>query len=353
MWRRVRYVLVLVVLCSLATCPVARRRWRLEERAREAPELLAVLADRVEAVWKERGRLPQEPAGPTPRLGLCCDEGGECPVDAGQWQRHGWAALGFTIDDPHRYSYQYQPVDGGRAAVIRAIRRPRLRRHPRDLPGPPRSRRRPPPAHDDGHRPLPVSARRARARSARAASARRALTLAVIATSRHQSDRLRRDDTPARLAPAPGGEYATPMTRLGTILLALALVAGCGKKKSNENAQPAPAAGSAEAGSAAEAVPTGPSPAVEARQMFKTVCSTCHGADGRGDGPGAAALNPKPRDYTDKKWQASVTDQHIKDTILKGGAAMGLSPAMPAQPQLKSKPEVVDQLVRIIRTFGK
>ena len=121
MWRRVRYVILLVVLCAIATCPVARRRWRTKERAREAPLLLAVLADRVEAVWKERGRLPQEPAGPTPRVGLCCDEGGECPVDATQWQRHGWAALGFTIDDPHRYSYQYQPVDGGKAAVIRAI----------------------------------------------------------------------------------------------------------------------------------------------------------------------------------------------------------------------------------------
>ena len=138
------------------------------------------------------------------------------------------------------------------------------------------------------------------------------------------------------------------MTRTATIVLALALAAGCSKKSDNA----APAAGSA-AGSAEPAAPAGPSPAVEARNMFKTVCSTCHGEDGRGDGPGAAALNPKPRNYTDKAWQASVTDDHIRQTILNGGAAMGLSPAMPAQPQLKDKPEVVDQLVRIIRTFGK
>jgi cytochrome c553 len=140
------------------------------------------------------------------------------------------------------------------------------------------------------------------------------------------------------------------MTRAATILLALALAAGC-SKKSSDNAQPA--AGSAEGSGAAPAAPSGPSPTVEARNMFKTVCATCHGEDGRGDGPGAAALNPKPRNYTDKAWQASVTDDQIKKTILMGGAAVGKSPAMPAQPQLKAKPEVLDQLVRIIRTFGK
>ncbi len=121
MWRKVRYVLVLLGLCAMATCPAARRAWLTRERAREAELLLGVLGDRVEAVWKERGRFPQEPAGPTPALGSCCDQGGECAVDATAWQSPGWAALGFTVDDPHRYSYQYQLVDGGKAAVIRAI----------------------------------------------------------------------------------------------------------------------------------------------------------------------------------------------------------------------------------------
>ena len=120
MWKKLRYVLVLVGLCALATCPSAVRAWHTRERAREAPQLLDVLADRVEAVWKARGRFPQEPAGPTPPLGACCDQGGECAVDAAQWQRGGWAALGFTIDDPNRYSYQVQLVDGGQAIVLRA-----------------------------------------------------------------------------------------------------------------------------------------------------------------------------------------------------------------------------------------
>ena len=120
MWRKIRYVLVLLALCAMATCPAAHRAWLRRERAREAPQLLDVLADRVEAVWRERGRFPQEPAGPTPALGACCDQGGACAVDDAQWQVAGWAALGFTIDDPNRYSYQYIPAADGRSAVIRA-----------------------------------------------------------------------------------------------------------------------------------------------------------------------------------------------------------------------------------------
>ena len=130
------------------------------------------------------------------------------------------------------------------------------------------------------------------------------------------------------------------------LVLAVALgLAACGKK--SESSPPAPASdqGTAE--------PTGPSPTEEARTTFKQVCATCHGEGGMGDGPGAAALNPKPRNYTDKAWQASVTDDQIAKTILMGGAAVGKSPAMPAQPQLKEKPEVVAALVRIVRTFGK
>ena len=81
-------------------------------------------------------------------------------------------------------------------------------------------------------------------------------------------------------------------------------------------------------------------------------CVPCHGATGTGDGAAAAALNPKPRNYTDAAWQASVTDEQLKKTILYGGAAVGKSAVMPSQPDLESKPEVLDGLVKIIRGFG-
>jgi hypothetical protein len=45
-----------------------------------------------------------------------------------------------------------------------------------------------------------------------------------------------------------------------------------------------------------------------------------------------------------------VTDEQIKKTVLYGGAAVGKSPAMPANPDLDGKPEL-DSLVAIVRGF--
>lgn len=93
-------------------------------------------------------------------------------------------------------------------------------------------------------------------------------------------------------------------------------------------------------------------PAVEAEEIFKARCVTCHGEKGKGDGPGSAALNPKPRDYTSVDWQKSVTDEHIKTIIVGGGASVGLSPLMPPNPDLADKPEVVEALVAVVRNLG-
>jgi cytochrome c553 len=90
-----------------------------------------------------------------------------------------------------------------------------------------------------------------------------------------------------------------------------------------------------------------------AQQMFMTVCATCHGSDGTGNGPAAETLSTKPRNYTDAAWQASVTDEELRKIILLGGQGVGKSPLMPGNPHLQDQPEVLDGLVRIIRGFGK
>jgi cytochrome c553 len=90
--------------------------------------------------------------------------------------------------------------------------------------------------------------------------------------------------------------------------------------------------------------------AVNPHELFVSRCAPCHGTSGKGDGPGAAALNPKPRNYTDSAWQASVKDEDIKKTILYGGAAVGKSPNMPGNPDLDGKPEL-DGLVAEVRAF--
>jgi mono/diheme cytochrome c family protein len=92
-------------------------------------------------------------------------------------------------------------------------------------------------------------------------------------------------------------------------------------------------------------------PDAQAKKVFKAKCVVCHGDGGAGDGPGSASLDPKPRAFASADWQGSVTDDHIKKAIVQGGAAVGKSAAMPANPELRSKPEVVDELVKIIRGF--
>jgi mono/diheme cytochrome c family protein len=93
--------------------------------------------------------------------------------------------------------------------------------------------------------------------------------------------------------------------------------------------------------------------AAQAEVIFKTRCSTCHGMDGHGNGPASITLNPKPRNYTDATWQHSVTDDHIRETIVKGGAAVGKSPLMAPNPDLADKPQVVDALLAKVRSFGR
>lgn len=132
------------------------------------------------------------------------------------------------------------------------------------------------------------------------------------------------------------------------LVVAVALAMGCGNKESPPSSESKPS----DRPTTTVVKPSAPSPVEEARTTFNTVCAACHGASGHGDGAAAAALNPKPRNYTDQAWQASVTDEQITKTIVEGGAAVGKSPTMPANPQLKDKPEVVAELVRMIRAFG-
>jgi cytochrome c553 len=146
------------------------------------------------------------------------------------------------------------------------------------------------------------------------------------------------------------------MTIFKAFLFAGILALGaCGDKKDDDGAatKPAPAAPTAggAAGQTAPAAAAKP-PAEEAKQMFDTVCAACHGTSGKGDGPAAANLNPKPRDYSSGEWQQSVTDEEIATIIVKGGQGVGKSPLMPPQPQLTNKPEVVDEMVKLIRAFG-
>ena len=131
--------------------------------------------------------------------------------------------------------------------------------------------------------------------------------------------------------------------------LSLALAA-CGKKEAaDENAgaptAPSPTTGAAPSGGGGDAT-------ARATEIFNSRCTPCHGATGGGDGAASASMNPRPRNFHDTAWQQVVTDDHLTKIIQFGGAAVGKSPAMPANPDLKD-PAVVAALVAHVRELGK
>jgi mono/diheme cytochrome c family protein len=91
----------------------------------------------------------------------------------------------------------------------------------------------------------------------------------------------------------------------------------------------------------------------EAEKIFAMRCTPCHGPEGRGDGPASAALTPHPRNFHDAEWQKQASDEHIAQIIQYGGAAVGKSPAMPANPDLTDKPAIVAALRTHIRALAR
>jgi mono/diheme cytochrome c family protein len=151
------------------------------------------------------------------------------------------------------------------------------------------------------------------------------------------------------------------MNNLSLLSLACAssLVLGCsGEKPAAAPTTTATAAATAPAvappvAPAPAPAPPAVDPAAEAETIFSTRCASCHGLTGAGDGMAAAALNPKPRAFGDKAWQASVDDNHLAKVIVEGGAAIGKSALMAANADLKDKPDVVKALIAKIRSYGK
>jgi len=90
-----------------------------------------------------------------------------------------------------------------------------------------------------------------------------------------------------------------------------------------------------------------------AKFKWRTLCITCHGPYGKGDGAAGLKLNPKPRDFSDPKWQDGITDTQIEDIIVKGGLAVGKSKEMPANPDMGDRPTDLRSLVGKIRSLGR
>ena len=81
--------------------------------------------------------------------------------------------------------------------------------------------------------------------------------------------------------------------------------------------------------------------------------ASADGENGDGHGVASASLVPPPKDFHNHEWQKSVTDKQLTTAIVQGGPAVGLSPAMPGNPDLVNSPDVVAAIVKQIRAWGK
>jgi len=71
----------------------------------------------------------------------------------------------------------------------------------------------------------------------------------------------------------------------------------------------------------------------QGKSVFQINCASCHGATGHGDGPASAALNPKPRNFTEGYWKYGGGVARVTRTISEGspGTAMASFSILPLE----------------------
>ena len=90
----------------------------------------------------------------------------------------------------------------------------------------------------------------------------------------------------------------------------------------------------------------------EGKKLYATYCSSCHGDNGKGDGPAAKALPIKPADHTNGSVMNQLSDKFLTDIISKGGGAVGKSPMMPGWGGQLNEKQVRD-IVAYLRSIAE
>lgn len=87
--------------------------------------------------------------------------------------------------------------------------------------------------------------------------------------------------------------------------------------------------------------------------LYRQYCTVCHGATGEGDGPNAPFLeDDRPRDLTDARYMARLTDRDLAEVIRGGGGGVGRSRFMPAWGNTLS-PQQVGDVVAYTRALSR
>jgi len=83
------------------------------------------------------------------------------------------------------------------------------------------------------------------------------------------------------------------------------------------------------------------------QRLYAERCSTCHGDDGKGDGPMAPALAPKPRNFRDAAFWSERTAAQVRTAIEKGKPGTMMPPFAGVLTDAE-----IDGLARFVRGFS-
>jgi len=129
--------------------------------------------------------------------------------------------------------------------------------------------------------------------------------------------------------------------------VSLALTAAAALAATYAVAAPAkPAAATAKAAAAPAKAPAGKGDAVAGKAKFAILCVACHKKDGTGGFK--VTGNPTPNWTLKKTWDATRTEDYLRDCITNGKVKSGMV-AWSKNPQVK--PADVDNLIAYIKTF--
>lgn len=120
---------------------------------------------------------------------------------------------------------------------------------------------------------------------------------------------------------------ARPVAALAAIfvvtIMGNALLVSCGgQSQQSSTEQPQNGTTTPPAGETTPSTTSGEVSVATGQKVYTDRCVLCHGASGKGDGAGAAGLDPKPRDHTDGAYMNARTDDDLLGVIRNGKGNM-------------------------------